>query len=943
MTVDRERLRQIDRIFDEALDLEGAERERFVDENCGADAELRESVERLLRAADRPQIQPGGALLGNFGDELLLHLEDDEHHPGSQVGPYRLIREIGTSGAAVVFLAAHEQDEFGEEVVLKLFRAEPESALSGWARKKSESWTDDITLVDGRTEPLEPELLEADADGAENQVPVDGELLGLEHPGIVELLDAGYAEDGRVFVIMEHVEGDRLDEYCDQRSLGIAERLELFVQLCEALQFAHSSLVTHGDLKLSSVLVDRSARVRLLDIGLAELLGTGSTTVLGRAARAGQGVWPDLRRLGEILLALLTGRRLRDESSGPRQPASEQVGAEGDVVHVALARARGLSPGELASTLRGDLDAIVERALESSPGRGYPTIEDLASDVRRYLDGRSVSARPRSERERTIFLLKSRAPVLAVVGLLGLLAGTVLGPRLLRTSPRPAENVQLERFVARLLEDADIADSGGRRVTARQLLDRGVQQVERSALPATAKSAELTILAGGYRQVGAYDRAVTVATQALAEARDAGTDEARLAGLLVNRAELELMAGLPVAISSAEEALLQATELDDDGLAAAADSVLGRALVVDDPPRAAAILQDALPRLGEGWIFEAQLAFARALDLTGDPGGAEVVLQEAAASARSVPGSRLGRVKSALGDHSLANGRPTMASEYYAESFEDYRAALGEVHWRIADVQRSLSQSRVAEGRLEDALEASRKALSVSRQVFGDRHLRTERARADFAVRLFDLGEGDRAKGLLLAVAAALETQLEPGAERQTLEALGSLGLVHHALGEYAEARAVFEKCAQRSSDASDADRAGVRVLLARSALAAGGGEQDSLRASLETALAEPGIDPAVQALGLAARARDQLQIALSDDELAETALVLSSAIDEATAVAGPGSWKVAEARAELAALHLALGSLEAAGVQLERAGAVLEGRGDPLEERYAEIMQSAG
>ncbi|MEM9407294.1 MAG: protein kinase, partial [Acidobacteriota bacterium] len=254
MTVDRERLRQIDRIFDEALDLEGAERERFVDENCGADAELRESVERLLRAADRPQIQPGGALLGNFGDELLLHLEDDEHHPGSQVGPYRLIREIGTSGAAVVFLAAHEQDEFGEEVVLKLFRAEPESALSGWARKKSESWTDEITLVDGRTEPLEPELLEADADGAENQVPVDGELLGLEHPGIVELLDAGYAEDGRVFVIMEHVEGDRLDEYCDQRSLGIAERLELFVQLCEALQFAHSSLVTHGDLKLSSVL-----------------------------------------------------------------------------------------------------------------------------------------------------------------------------------------------------------------------------------------------------------------------------------------------------------------------------------------------------------------------------------------------------------------------------------------------------------------------------------------------------------------------------------------------------------------------------------------------------------------------------------------------------------------------------------------------------------------
>lgn len=188
------------------------------------------------------------------------------------------------SGVVVVFFVMYEQDEFGEEVVFKFFWVEFESVFFGWVCKKLEGWSDDIILVDGCIELFGEfdfiEILQEQFE-FEVQVFVDGELFGFEYLGIVVLFDVGYVEDGWVFVIMEYVEGDCFDEYCDQCLFGLLEWFEFFVQFCEVLQFVYLSLVIYGDFKLFFVLVDGVVCVCVFDIGFVEFFGIGVMMIFG--------------------------------------------------------------------------------------------------------------------------------------------------------------------------------------------------------------------------------------------------------------------------------------------------------------------------------------------------------------------------------------------------------------------------------------------------------------------------------------------------------------------------------------------------------------------------------------------------------------------------------------------------------------------------------------
>ena len=365
-----ERFREADALFDAALDLPPGEREAYVDRACEGDSELSTAVRRLLRAHERAE-----GFLATAASEmaapLLVEALSGAAHP-ERVGAYRVVREIGRGGMGAVYLAERDDGQFRQRAALKLARG-------GIG-----------------TDYLTRRFLE------ERQI-----LASLEHPHIARLLDGGVTEDGLPWFAMEYVEGQPIDAYCDARGLTIEQRLKLFLDVCGAVQYAHRNLVIHRDLKPSNILVTSDGSLKLLDFGIARLLAPGhevtaefpvSGVRLMTPAYAspeqirGESVTTasDVYALGVLLYELLTG------SHPFRTPGVETAELQRRVLEERPARPSAvatLSPNRVGR-LRGDLDAIVLKALEKSPERRYATAEQLATDVQRHLASRPVAARP---------------------------------------------------------------------------------------------------------------------------------------------------------------------------------------------------------------------------------------------------------------------------------------------------------------------------------------------------------------------------------------------------------------------------------------------------------------------------------------------------------------------------------------------------------------------
>lgn len=385
-------------IFDAAVDLSPAERSAFLDDACGADTDLRAAVESML-IADR-EAHP---LLDESPTSLRDALVDPRASSveGQQVGPYRLVRELGRGGMGAVYLAV--RDDVGKQVALKLVRG----ALAA------------------------PDHVERFH--AERRI-----LARMEHPNIANLLDAGVTADGTPWFAMERVTGGPVTAEADRRRLPIRERLRLFEQVCEAVAYAHRHRVVHRDLKPSNTLVDDEGRVKLLDFGIAKLLGdespgndltrTGARPMTPEYAAPeqvrGEAVTPatDVYTLGAVLYELLTGhrpQRMRGGSFAEAERAvlqtdpplpSAAVARTEEVAHPdgrleridpgSVATARATDRVRLRRKLAGDLDAIVMRAMAKEPERRYPSAEELLADLRAYSRGLPVSARPYSRRYR---------------------------------------------------------------------------------------------------------------------------------------------------------------------------------------------------------------------------------------------------------------------------------------------------------------------------------------------------------------------------------------------------------------------------------------------------------------------------------------------------------------------------------------------------------------
>jgi tetratricopeptide (TPR) repeat protein len=465
-------------------------------------------------------------------------LDFEPRHPawlsaGMEVGPWRLLRQIGEGGMGVVWLASRADGLLRRQVALKFPHSGPGQEM----------------LV--RRLQRECEILSS-----------------LEHPGIARLYDVGVTDAGTPYLVIEYVEGQSLIEHADSNRLGIAARLHLFAQVLRALEFAHGKMVLHSDLKPANILVTSAGVVQLLDFGIARLLaaeaagarpaGSGQTTILGaRLMTPGYaspeqlrgerlGVTSDVYSLGVILHELLCARqpaRLMRPAPHGTEFAEELPELPSRIaVDAAALQARGASRTSLKRRLQGDLDAIVVKALQPRPEARYPSVQSFAEDVERHLGARPVAARvPGWAYFAGKFMRRHRLGLAVVAASLAslLFAGTFALEQFMHAQAQGRRAVAARDFLLELFADVVPDRRGGAELTPLQLIEEGHKRVLQRLTAQPQLQAELlsgigeTLFAMG--DLPSADEALKSAAEVFHAQDDAiGEARARLRRFLVN-------------------------------------------------------------------------------------------------------------------------------------------------------------------------------------------------------------------------------------------------------------------------------------------------------------------------------------------------------------------------------------------------------------------------
>jgi serine/threonine-protein kinase len=785
---------RLERVFEEALDLPATERRSFVENACADDPTLSSRVLAMLAAHEEetgPLDVPLSLLMGpllDADDEGGLEanaaraVRETETAEGARIGPYRIVRRIGRGGMGSVYLADRADGAYEQRVALKVVNA---------------------GIV---TEELERRFLR------ERQI-----LARLDHPGIARLLHGGLTPAGHPYLAMELVDGKPITEWAASHGGGLPARVSLFLQVLDAVEYAHGRLVVHRDLKPSNILVTPHGRVRLLDFGIARLLAADGEddleTRTGLLLLTPEYAAPELLRgetvttrtdvyaLGVVLYEVLTGRR----------PFELGTGSLMEMLRVAErdppppSRAPGLAPG-LRKRLEGDLDAVVGMALRREPERRYPSVEAFADDLRAYLDRRPVAARPdtRAYRVRR-FVRRHAVGVAATAAVLVSLLGGLLGTTRMAASARleAARSDAVRAFLFSLWEGADPDRHGGEVPTALDLVDRGAERVDSLAADAgpEVRVDMLTTLGFLYGKLGAYERAVGMFDSAVDAARSAfGTDD-RTGAALDGLAQNLLAVGR---LDEAETAVQESVEIrraagSPDMALAGSYSTLGAVLRLRgrfDEARTAHLSAIELDRRAAG-----DTSRAVAIDLnnlghlagqTGDFEEAERHLREAVAIHRAVEGGRP-NLATALGN--LASVRRELgdleeAEALERETLEIRTTVLGPEHPDVAISLNQLGLTLQDAGRYDEADSLLLLSAEMRRRTFGEDHPETVRTLNNLATVRFRRGAYGRAAEAQEGVVAAARASDPTLSSSATLTMLHNLGVMRLRAGDLVGAEA---------------------------------------------------------------------------------------------------------------------------------------------------------
>jgi len=510
-----DRWRQIDQIFQAALDRDPRERSAFLDDACAGDASLLGEVESLIKSHDEAQSFIESPLL----EETTKILIERQDRPVASrlIGPYKVIREIGYGGMGSVLLASRADDQYRKAVAIKLIRRgmDTDSILSRFRH--------------------------------ERQI-----LASLDHPNIARLLDGGTTDDGLPYFVMDYIEGQTIDKYCDAHNLTTAERLKLFRTVCLAVHYAHQNLVVHRDIKPSNILVTPEGIPKLLDFGIAKLLKPemyaqtiAPTETMVRPMTPdyaspeqvrGQPITTasDVYSLGVLLYELLTGHRPYRLTSSmlqdierviceqePEKPStainrtmdvsSSDGAAQITLTPESVSKTREGQPDKLRRKLAGDLDNIVLMAMRKEAQRRYASVEQFSEDIRRHLEGLPVIARKDTFTYRAgKFVKRHKAGVAAVAlvitAILIGLAATIWQARVASNQREIAERrfndvrTLANSLVFRLHDE--IADLPGSTRARQTLVQMAVEYLDALAKEAGGDASLQAELASAYEKVG---------------------------------------------------------------------------------------------------------------------------------------------------------------------------------------------------------------------------------------------------------------------------------------------------------------------------------------------------------------------------------------------------------------------------------------------------------
>ncbi|MBZ5689605.1 MAG: tetratricopeptide repeat protein [Acidobacteriia bacterium] len=740
---------RIKEIVGAALEREPGERGAFLDKACSQDKELRAEVDSLLAAHDDAD--------GQFENPWAVTTVADPAGKPKTIGPYRLIQTLGVGGMGQVWLA-EQTAPVRRRVALKLIRAGMyDSALVQRFQSERQS------------------------------------LAIMEHPVIAKVFDAGTTSEGQPYFAMEYVDGLPITDYCDRKKLGIRERLKLFILVCEGVQHAHQKAIIHRDLKPSNILVaevDGKPTPRIIDFGLAKAVvphafgETWFTHVGGFLGTPGYmspeqadpnvhdvDTRTDVYSLSVVLYELLTGclpfdttqrkkqqldellRQLRE--TDPERP-SAKVSANRET-STTRAEARGMETAQLVSALRGDLDWITLKALERERDRRYGTPSELASDIERYLQNRPVEARPASTAYRLLkFIRRHRAGLGVAAGLAALLITfAVMQAIQLRRITRERDRAdRITEFMTNMFTVSDPSESRGNTITAREVLDRGSQQIEVGLAGEPEVQARLMETMGEvYSSLGLYHQAQPFLEKALATRRRLFGSDSRdtLRSIDQMARDLERQGHYPEAEALARETIatrqrvlgpearetlasiqeLSAISLSEgkygetEKLSRKMIEVSRRALGPDDPGTLKFMANLALAVSDQGREAEAEKLYRELLDVqlrVYGPQHPEVLVTE----------TTLAHIIS-------EEGRYAEADKVLRDTLDTKTKVLGPEHsetlWSMADLGMNLRLS----GRLAEAEAIDRQTLEIRRRVLGQEHPETLMSTTELAETLDDM------------------------------------------------------------------------------------------------------------------------------------------------------------------------------------------------------------
>jgi len=704
-----ERWSTLSPMLDELLELTGRSRAARLSEFAASDPALAEELSKLLALeAERP----------DFLSIPMIEADLFSVRAGQEVGPYQLVSPLGEGGMGQVWLAIRSDGLYERRVALKLLR--PGLGDVGLQARFSR----------------------------ERQI-----LARLGHPHIARLLDAGTSKDGQPYLALDYVRGEPITDYVRKRDLNLAARLQLFAQVCAAVSHAHANLVVHRDLKPSNILVSSTGEVCLLDFGIAKLLDqdqkqvaditrTGSRTFTLHYAAPEQlrgevvTTMTDVYALGVILFELLTDCKPYELTRQTDAAWEEAIlGREpGRPSQVAARKARedGSLPGRRrARLLVGDLDNIVLKALNKQPEQRYASVEALAQDLRRHLDGKPVQARAQSFGYRTRKFVRRHALGLAVgAGATALLvtALTMVSWQASKAMKEASRAQAMQDFVIALFEDS--GDAGGtRNLDVRALLDAGISRADSELATQPQARAELIGL--------------------IATLRSGLGDDAQALDLLDRQQDIfrRMNGQVPINLLLSSAALrghsLRAIGHDRDCL-----KILGPML-----PQARANAAEYPLQASE---FFSQLGRCHAdlggNEIAGDLFGKALRLRRAQANGEAL----VAESENDLALLVLASGKGDAALRALQEALAHLRASGGEQNLLGVSIWSNLGRAYRSQSNAPEAEAAFRQALDISLARFGSSHPETNAVRAELAQALMASGKLAESESLLALVEDSL-------------------------------------------------------------------------------------------------------------------------------------------------------------------------------------------